>query len=132
MKPYRVERVSSEIRNVVGEAIVSRLSDPRISRFSSVTRVVVSPDLSFADVYISVMGTVGEQRRTIAGLEHARGRVQGLLARRLSVRQCPAIRFHLDESIKRGTETIRMIDEVMGRQPGEAPDEDNRLRGDEA
>jgi len=118
MKPYRAEKVASEIREVVGGAIITRLADPRISRFTSVTRVTVSADLAFADVYVSVMGTPVEERKTLAGLLHARGHLQGMVARRLRIRQCPEIRLHLDESIKRGAETIRIIDETMGRKPG--------------
>ena len=117
MKPYRAEKVASEIREVVGGAIVNHLSDPRISHFASVTRVSVSADLAYADVYVSVMGTDVEQRRTLAGLLHARGHLQGLVARRLRIRQCPEVRLHLDESIKRGAEIIRIIDETMGKRP---------------
>ncbi|MBN1489721.1 MAG: 30S ribosome-binding factor RbfA [Phycisphaerae bacterium] len=118
MKPYRLERMASEVRAVVGDAITNRLSDPRISPFASVTRVSVSTDSSVADVYVSVMGDEGEQRKTLAGLKHARGHLQGMVAKRLRTRQCPTIRFHLDDSIKRGIETIRAIDDVMGRTSG--------------
>ena len=116
MKPYRAEKVASEIRNTVGDAIVNHLSDPRISRFASVTRVSVSADLAVANVYVSVLGDDAEQRKTLAGLQHARGHLQGMIAKRLRIRQCPEIRLHLDESIKRGNETIRVIEETMGRQ----------------
>ena len=61
------------------------------------------------------MGEESEQRRTMAGLGHARGYVQSLVAARLRVRQCPEVRFHLDESIKRGTQILRVIAETMGR-----------------
>ena len=131
MKPYRLEKVASEVRAVVGDAITNRLSDPRISPFASVTRVSVSGDFSVADVYVSVMGEEGEQRKTLAGLKHARGHLQGLVAKRLRTRQCPAIRFHLDDSIKRGMETIRAIDDVMGRM-SEADDAPPSPGGDDA
>jgi ribosome-binding factor A len=98
---------------VVSDAIQHRLSDPRISPFASVTRVEVSGDLMFATVYVSVMGTPVEQRKSLTGLEHATGHIQSLLARKLRIRQCPHIRFLSDDSIKKGTETIRMLDEVM-------------------
>ncbi|MHC4441430.1 MAG: 30S ribosome-binding factor RbfA [Planctomycetota bacterium] len=113
MKSYRPERVANVIRSVVSDAIVTKLSDPRIQPMTSVTRVEVSGDLEYAKIWVSVMGTSAAQRRTIEGLQSARGYVQGLLARRLPIRQCPRIVFHLDESIKRAAETIRMIDEAM-------------------
>jgi ribosome-binding factor A len=109
----RIEKVASTVRSVISEAIQRRLSDPRISPFTSVTRVAISRDLEFATVYVSVMGTDAEQRRTIAGLQHARGHVQSLLARELRIRQCPQVRFLLDDSIKKATETIRMLDQAM-------------------
>lgn len=131
MKPYRLEKLASEVRHAVSEAIGHRLSDPRISPFASVTRVSVSADLSYADVYISVLGDEADSRRTMQGLQHARGRVQSLVAKDLRTRQCPHIRFHLDESIKRGGETIRLIEQTMG-QAGDSVEEEAAPDGDDA
>ena len=109
----RQEKVASVVRRVVGEAISQQLHDPRISPMTSITRVEISGDLQFATVWVSVMGSDSEQRTTIAGLEHAQGRLQSLLSRALTIRQCPALRFKLDESIKKGFETLRLIDQAM-------------------
>jgi ribosome-binding factor A len=101
------------VQSVVGEAILSKLHDPRISPFASVTRVEVAADLQVADVHVSVLGNPGEARRTMAGLTSAAGRIQSMLARTLQTRQCPKLRFHLDDSLKKGMETMRLIDESM-------------------
>lgn len=113
MKSHRPEKVASVIRQVVSEAISSHLNDPRIAPFSSVTRVELSHDLEHARVYVSVLGESKTGRRTIAGLSSASGQVRRLLARELTIRRCPHISFHLDDSIKKGSETIRLIDESM-------------------
>ncbi len=119
MKSFRPERVGHVIRTVVSEAITNRLNDPRIEVMSSVTRVEVTADLEHAKVWVSVMGTEAAQRKTIAGLRSATGFVQGLVARELAIRTCPRISFHLDESIKRGDATIRLIEQVMAEsKPG--------------
>jgi ribosome-binding factor A len=110
---HRLERLASLIRQVVMEAIMRRISDPRVSPFTSVTRVEVAPDLSFADVHVSVMGSDSDQRTTLRGLQSARGMVQSMLARDLSTRHCPTLRFHLDDSIKRGIATIKKIEEIV-------------------
>jgi len=123
---HRLERMASLIRQVVSEAIMSRISDPRVSRFTSVTRVQVSPDLSFADVYVSVMGNEAEQRTTLRGLMSARGMVQSMLARDLSTRQCPTLRFHPDDSIKRGIEMIRQIEDLSPPATPESPDAETK------
>jgi ribosome-binding factor A len=110
---FRPERIASVVQRVVGEAIALRLSDPRISRFTSVTRVQVSKDLHYADVYVSVMGSETEARTSLRGLEAAHGKLQGMVADALPIRQVPIIRLHIDESIKRGFETIQLIEKSM-------------------
>ncbi len=110
---FRVEKVASVIRNVVSDSIANHLSDPRISSFASVTWVDVAGDLQNASVHISVMGKPGDERKTLAGLQNAAGRIQSLLARRLKMRQCPRLTFVLDPSIKKSIETCLLIDEAM-------------------
>jgi ribosome-binding factor A len=113
---YRLERVASVVRFVVSDAISNRLSDPRVSSLASVTRVQVSGDLRQATVYVSVVGSESDERKTIAGLEHARGYIQGRLGKRLNTRNCPTLHFRLDRSIKQATETIRLINEAMAEE----------------
>ena len=120
MSAYRTERVASVIQRVVGDALTHRLSDPRLSPLTSVTRVEVSGDLQVAKVYVSVLGAEGDGRRTFAALQHARGRIQRTLARRLRARFCPEVRLYLDESLKRAAETIEIINRTMGVSPADA------------
>ena len=126
----RQEKVASVVRRVVGEAIAQRLHDPRISPMTSITRVEISGDFQFARVWVSVMGTEGEQGATMAGLQHAQGRLQSLLSRALAMRQCPTLQFKLDESIKRGFETLRLIDQVMAELNQKQSDEPQAPRCD--
>ena len=113
MKPYRIERVCSELRQIVSEAISNKLQDPRIAPLTSVTRVEVSGDLEHAKVYISVFGERSDQKRTMAALHHAQGYIQKLVARGLTIRQCPHLQFQLDESIKRTGEVMQIINDSM-------------------
>lgn len=113
MSSFRLDKMASFIRMLVSEAIANKVNDPRVSRFASVTRVAVSGDLQSAKVYVSVMGTAADQRRTMAGLAHARGHIQRWVGSQLRVRHVPEIRFLADESIKGAVETVRQIDESM-------------------
>jgi ribosome-binding factor A len=126
MKPFRLERVRSEVRSLVSEAISNKLSDPRIAPLTSVTRVEISSDLENAKVFISVFGDDATQRRTMAALGHARGFIQTHVARALPVRQCPHLVFELDETIKKQIEISRLIDESMAElnDPEIEPDDD--------
>jgi ribosome-binding factor A len=113
MGSFRLDKMASFIRSLVSEMLATKMNDPRISRFASVTRVEVSGDLQIARVYVSVMGTPAEERRTLDALTHARGHIQRWVSRQLSVRHMPELRFLLDPSIKGAAETLRRIDDAM-------------------
>lgn len=112
MGSFRVEKMASIIREIVGDAIANKLHDPRISPMTSVSRVEVSADLQVARVHVTVLGDSAKGRKSLAGLTNAVGRVQGLLAARLTVRRCPQVVFLLDDSLKKAAEMTRIIDEV--------------------
>jgi ribosome-binding factor A len=109
---HRTEKVASVIRQVVSQAIATKLSDPRIARFVSVTRVEVSGDLMHAAVYISVMGNETDERKTMAGLEHARGFLQTMLSKKLTTRHCPQIRLVVDKGLKKQIEILEKLDQI--------------------
>ena len=129
MGTHRLAKVASTIRNVLSEAIAHRLNDPRIMPMTSVTRVEVSGDLTHARIYVSVMGTEGEQKKTMDGLHHSTAFLQSILARRLTTRNCPRLRFFQDPSIKNALETNRIIDECV-RASGPADGADGDSVGD--
>jgi len=123
MKSYRPDKVASVIREIVGAMIAEKLQDPRISRFTSVTRVEVSGDLQNAKVYVSIMGSEVDERNTLRGLDHARGLIQRAVARGVSTRVCPQVRFVVDGSIKKAQEILRIID-ANAADRGESEDFD--------
>ena len=109
---FRMERMASVIRQVVSDCIANRLSDPRLARFITVTRVELTPDLTHANVYLSIMGTDVQAQTTMKGMTSARGLIQTQLARELDVRQCPALQFHLDKGLKIGAAILEKMDHL--------------------
>lgn len=101
------------VQRIVGETIQSRLHDPRIEPLTSVTRVEVSADLSVAHVYISVLAPETRRKLTLRALEHAAGRLRARLAEQTVMRQTPVLVFHLDDSLRKGSETLQIIEKNM-------------------
>lgn len=109
----RLERVASVIRDVVAEAI-PRMNDPRLEPLTSITRVEVSPDLSIARVNVSVLADTPARRQlSVDALRAAAGRIRLAVGEHLTTRLIPRIEFHLDESLRRGFETVQVIEHVM-------------------
>lgn len=109
----RTERLASLIRRIVAEEIQNGLHDPRIAPLCSITRVELSEDLSFARIFVSVVGDEKTGKLSIRALQHAAGHMQSVLAKQIRVRQIPKVLFTLDESLKRGFEIVQLIDQQM-------------------
>lgn len=116
------------MRQIMGDLLLRKISDPRVDRArTSVTRVDVAEDLLTAKVYISVMGTPGEQTRTVEALRHAAGHVQELMMKQMSLRTTPVLTFVLDTEFKKTLETLdiieRVSDEIRRKDRERAADE---------
>jgi ribosome-binding factor A len=115
----RTERIGSLIRRIVAHSIQAELSDPRIERFTSVTRVEVSADLASAVVYVSIMADKSSAAElTLRALQSAAGRLRSRLADELTIRRVPALVFRQDESVRGAAETIRVIDALKDDHGG--------------
>lgn len=124
MNINRINRISEEVRKVVSDLIFNGLKDPRISQMSSVTLVEVTRDLSFANIYISVLGEDKEKEDTIKGLNSAKGFIRKEIGNRIDLRHAPEPKFYLDESIEKAISLSKLIDEVNKGQH-EKKEEDN-------
>lgn len=110
----RTERLGNLIRSIIAEAILGKLSDPRVEPArTSVTRVEVTEDLLTATVYVSVMDEPKRQKLALEALRKASGYFQELVGRQIHVRHTPVLKFELDERFKKTLETYQLIDEAM-------------------
>jgi ribosome-binding factor A len=116
MKNKRINRISEEVRRVVSDLILNGLKDPRISKIASVTSVEVTRDLSFANIYISVLGNDLEKENTILGLESAKGYIRNEIGNRIDLRHVPEPIFHLDETIENAMYMSELIDKVAKKE----------------
>ena len=116
MTPTRSERLAEVIRTETSDIIRRDLKDPRIG-FVSITDVEVTADLRHAKIFVSVLGDDEAKRRSMAGLNRAKGHIRSELGARLVLRFVPEIHFHLDESIERGNRIVSLIREVTEGEP---------------
>jgi ribosome-binding factor A len=118
--------VESLVRTVLGEILLTKLSDPRVDPArTSITRVEVPEDLLSAKVFVSVLGTRREQQNALAALQHAGGHLQELLTEEITLRHTPVLRFELDVQFKKTLETLEII-----RQASAELRERDAARGD--
>lgn len=118
MSRDRATRVAHHIQEELGRILTRGLKDPRVG-FVTITGVELSPDLRHARVYYSVMGTEEEKRQTAEGLGAAKGFLKREVARALSLRYVPELRFLYDDSAERGARIEKLLREVRMQEAGE-------------
>jgi len=118
MRPYRKEKIANVIRQIVSEALVHQLNDPRIAPMTTVTRVEMSKDLLVAKVFISMPNDDPAcERLTLGAIRHAGGFLQRQVAQGLSLRQCPELRFDVDERLKKTKRMMALLAENRRKEP---------------
>lgn len=119
---HRIERVGNLIRHEISELLQRQVKDPRLGNFVTLTEVSVSPDLRYAKVFVSCIGSEEEKQKTLSGLTAASGFLRNQLAKRLRLRRIPELSFHWDDSIERGARLLQLIDEVSSSSTPEHGD----------
>ena len=94
----RTRKVESQLKKIVGEEVAT-LSDPRIRGLVTVTGVRVSPDLSTATVFYSVLSHE-DLEGAREGLQSAAGRVQASVGAQTRLKRTPRLRFEPDPVVE--------------------------------
>lgn len=109
MKKYRLERIEKEVCRVIGKMLYENLKNPKITGLISVTRAKVTPDLKYADIFVSIMNSKNIDE-TLEGLDEIRGALRRRIAEELQLRYTPEVRVKIDDSIEYGIRLSKIID----------------------
>lgn len=118
MARIRAVRVGEQVKKELSYLLQHELKDPRIG-FVTVTSVEMSRDLEHAKVYVSVMGDEEQKKRTLEGLEKAKGFLRSEVGRRLGIRRTPELVFKIDQSIEHGQHISKLLEEVKRSEPND-------------
>ena len=95
--------------------MLTQIRDPRLDSVT-LTAVDVASDFSFADVHYTFLCAEKEfadqLRTTQHALDKAGGFLRAKLSRSLRLRVTPKLRFHYDESVRRGHILSKLIDDA--------------------
>jgi ribosome-binding factor A len=118
----RTERIQELIREELSDMIMRDLRDPRLEGLISLTRVEVTPDLSNARIFVSVMSETTDPKEALKALQSASGYLHKELVHRLELRKVPFLNFRLDTSIAEGAAVLAHIEEARRQDETRADD----------
>ena len=110
----RPQKLGDQIQRELSDLVQRELRDPRVGMLT-ITSVDVSPDLSHAKVFFTILEKE-KLKDTLAGLKRSAGFLRSQLARRVKLYTTPELRFVYDESIERGDRLSRLIDSTREKK----------------
>jgi len=113
----RSRRIEDQIQRILSDIIRLHVRDPRLNG-AIITAVDVSRDLGVAWVHFTSLDPDQERGELEDAFVSAVGFLRGRLARELTVRQVPELRFRYDDSIRKASAMDQLIDEAVSKELG--------------
>ena len=117
----RTQRLGGQIQRDLAMLIQRELKDPRVGMIT-INDVNLSKDLGYADINVTVLVPNDDETRIIESLtilNEAAGFLRSELGRGLKIRKVPHLRFHYDDSLKRGAEINALIHQALASKRSE-------------
>ena len=112
----RLGRIDEELKKEVSNIINYDLKNPNITGLISVTKAKITPDLKYAQIYVSILNSK-DTKETLATLKKSSGFVRSEVAKRINLRITPEIIFVLDDSMEYGERIDKILKEILPPKP---------------
>ena len=106
----RTDRIAEEIKKVISDMIQNELKDPRVKGLISVTKTLITKDLKYCKIYVSVLGA--DKNEVLEGIKSGAGYMRKELGNRIEIRILPELNFILDDSLEYGAHIDQVIKDI--------------------
>jgi len=120
----RSEQLEKSLIREINNIIYRKINDPRI-KFVTITRIKVSTDLKYANIFVTIFNDEAQQKKALKGLKNATKFIRGELGKDLKLRYVPKIEFKIDEDLEHQYKLIKIITEVHDQQLNLKKDKNN-------
>ena len=120
----RSEHLEKSLIREINNIIYRKINDPRI-KFVTITRIKVSSDLKYADIFVTIFNDTDQQKKALKGLKNATKFIRGELGKDLKLRYVPNIKFIIDEDLEHQYKLLEIITEIDDQQLNLKKDKNN-------
>ncbi|MEA2087991.1 MAG: 30S ribosome-binding factor RbfA [Candidatus Caldatribacteriota bacterium] len=107
----RSEQLEKSLKREINNIIYRKINDPRI-KFVTITRTKISPDLKYADIFVTIFNDRKQQRKALEGLKNATKFIRVELGKNLKLRFVPMIEFKIDKDLEYQYKLLKIITEI--------------------
>ncbi len=118
----RLQRLADQIQRELAVLIRDEINDPRLTGMVTISTVKVSPDLGYADVYVTILEPTLDDNMekschetSLKILNKASGFLRTELSHTLKTRTTPRLRFHYDEVTAHGNYIMDLINQAVSK-----------------
>lgn len=129
----RLQRLADQIQRELAVLIRDEINDPRLTGFVTISSVKISPDLGYADIYVTIMEkdmndamSKDYHIESLEVLNKASGFLRTELSHLLKTRTTPRLRFHYDEVTANANYMMNLISKAVQMSDGNIHTDDNQ------
>ncbi|UPT14724.1 30S ribosome-binding factor RbfA [Buchnera aphidicola] len=114
----RSSKISQELQKKIAIIIQYFLRDPRFKTIITISEVIVSKDLSYAQVFVSCLEINNNLsiKKLLVLLNKASGYIRKLLCKKLKLRIIPNIVFYHDNSFLKGNRISLLLNQLTQKK----------------
>ena len=114
MADKKVERLRQTLLKELSQIIQFELKDSKRG-FVTVTDVKLTNDLSLATVYVNFLGSDNREQAGLETLQRSKGFIRSELAKKLTIRKAPDLKFEVDKSLEQGNRINQLLKEINNK-----------------
>jgi ribosome-binding factor A len=108
----RTEKVAEEIKHKLNTAMSKDLSEISGLGLVTISKVIMSPDLKIAKVYLSFLGNKEPVEKCLEKINNKKRHIRYILAKHIILKYMPDLLFFYDDTIEYADKMQKLINEI--------------------
>ena len=108
----RTEKVAGEIKHKLNSAMSKDLSEISDLGMVTISKVIVSPDMKLAKIYLSFFGNKEPIDVCLERINSKKKHIRYLLAKHISLKYMPDLNFYHDDTIEYADKIQKLINTI--------------------
>ena len=117
MAKNRVIRLNSLLKEVLSEVIHRDIHhNPYLNECITITRVEITADLSFAKVFVSILGKDAYKIKVLDELTRLAKQITHIASRKVVMRHFPSLTFEIDTGLEKQFRIEELLSQISDEQ----------------
>jgi len=108
----RTEKVAEEIKHRLNTAMSKDLSEIGGLGLVTISKVIMSPDLKIAKVYLSFLGNTEPIDKCLERINNKKRHIRFILAKHIILKYMPDLTFYHDDTIEYSDKIQKLLNEI--------------------